>query len=101
MPGHRNPFRMSGFLNHLEEAAVKIHSRAQGAADRMGANKAGAAADSAADKAMAFAQTHGVPIKYIDLTIQFIGASDLPQMDVNGLADPYFHADIDGRKTFV
>ncbi|KAF8163977.1 hypothetical protein BJ912DRAFT_813912, partial [Pholiota molesta] len=32
----------------------------------------------------------GLPIPYVDLSIQFIGASGLPRMDVVGSADPYF-----------
>jgi len=31
-------------------------------------------------------------IPYFDLSIQFIGASGLPKMDVVGTADPYFCA---------
>lgn len=92
---------MSGLLSHIEDAAVRIHNRSSSAAQKMGVDKAGAAVQTAADKARAFADIHGVPLKYVDLTIQFIGASGLPVMDVGGTADPYFHADVDGRKTFM
>jgi hypothetical protein len=91
---------MSGMLGHIEDAAIRVRAHAQGAAELMGAPAAGAVADKAADKARAFAEEHGVPFKYVDLSIQFIGADGIPQMDINGTADPYFHADIDGRKTF-
>lgn len=40
-------------------------------------------------------------IPYVDLTIQFIGASGLPKVDINGLADPYFVAKLDNRISFV
>jgi len=40
-------------------------------------------------------------ITYNDLTIQFIGASGIPKMDVVGSADPYFIADLDGRVSIV
>jgi hypothetical protein len=40
-------------------------------------------------------------VTYNDLTIQFIGASGLPKMDVVGSADPYFIADLDGQISIV
>lgn len=40
-------------------------------------------------------------ITYNDLTIQFIGASGIPRMDVMGSADPYFIADLDGHISIV
>ncbi|TFK25270.1 hypothetical protein FA15DRAFT_363960 [Coprinopsis marcescibilis] len=42
---------------------------------------------------------HEAPL--LDLKIQFIGASDLPKMDVVGTADPYFVAKLDDKITFV
>jgi len=33
--------------------------------------------------------------------MQFIGASQLPKMDIVGTADPYFVANIDKRISFV
>ena len=40
-------------------------------------------------------------VVYNDLTIQFIGASGIPKMDVVGSADPYFIADLDGQISIV
>ena len=40
-------------------------------------------------------------VTYVDLTIQFIGASGLPKMDVVGSADPYFIADLNSRISMV
>jgi len=40
-------------------------------------------------------------VTYNDLTIQFIGASGIPKMDVVGSADPYFIADLDGHVTIT
>ncbi|KAJ7290231.1 hypothetical protein C8J57DRAFT_1045181 [Mycena rebaudengoi] len=40
-------------------------------------------------------------IPYVDLTIQFIGASGIPKLDVVGSADPYFVAKLDDRISFV
>lgn len=40
-------------------------------------------------------------VTYVDLAIQFIGASGLPKMDVVGSADPYFIADLNGRISIV
>ncbi|KAI0761498.1 hypothetical protein BD413DRAFT_485927 [Trametes elegans] len=39
--------------------------------------------------------------RFVDLTIQFIGASGLPKMDVVGTADPYFVAKLDDKLSFV
>lgn len=40
-------------------------------------------------------------LTYHDLTVQFIGASGIPKMDVVGSADPYFIADLDGHVSIV
>lgn len=40
-------------------------------------------------------------IPYVDLVVSFIGAKDLPPMDPNGLADPYFIADLDKKIFFT
>ncbi|KAJ7615120.1 hypothetical protein B0H17DRAFT_1164767 [Mycena rosella] len=40
-------------------------------------------------------------IPYVDLTIQFIGASGIPKVDVVGSADPYFVAKLDNRISYV
>ncbi|KAK0195427.1 C2-domain-containing protein [Armillaria mellea] len=44
---------------------------------------------------------HSFEIRCVDLSIQFIGASGLPKMDVVGSADPYFVAKIDDHITLV
>jgi len=44
---------------------------------------------------------HGLAVPFHDLTIQFIGATGLPKMDVVGSADPYFVAKIDDQISFV
>lgn len=41
------------------------------------------------------------PLSYVDITIHFIGAGDLPKMDVVGSADPYFVAKLGGGLKFV
>ncbi|ETW85092.1 hypothetical protein HETIRDRAFT_246490, partial [Heterobasidion irregulare TC 32-1] len=38
---------------------------------------------------------------YVDLSIQFIGASGLPKMDVVGSGDPYFVAELDGKIKYI
>ena len=43
----------------------------------------------------------GGKVTYVDLVIQFIGASGIPKMDVVGSADPYFIADLDGHISIV
>ncbi|KJA12855.1 hypothetical protein HYPSUDRAFT_210058 [Hypholoma sublateritium FD-334 SS-4] len=43
----------------------------------------------------------GIAVPFINLTIQFIGASGLAKMDVVGSADPYFVAEIDIEISFV
>ncbi|CAK5279289.1 unnamed protein product [Mycena citricolor] len=48
-----------------------------------------------------FAEENLLDARYVDLTIQFIGASGLPKVDVVGSADPYFVAKIDDRISFV
>lgn len=49
-----------------------------------------------------FAQDNNLPdAKLVDVSIQFIGASGLPKMDLVGTADPYFVAKIDGKISFV
>ncbi|KAG5654022.1 hypothetical protein H0H81_008332 [Sphagnurus paluster] len=40
-------------------------------------------------------------VSFADIEIQFIGASGLPKMDVVGLADPYFVANLDGKISYV
>ncbi|PFH53526.1 hypothetical protein AMATHDRAFT_54686 [Amanita thiersii Skay4041] len=44
---------------------------------------------------------HSYNDPYLDVEIQFIGASGLPKMDVVGTADPYFIAKLDRKVSFV
>lgn len=59
------------------------------------------ARDDVAGRARVFAEEQLVDTKLVDLSIQFIGASNLPKMDIVGLADPYFVAKLDDQITFV
>ncbi|KAF9239077.1 hypothetical protein BU15DRAFT_47014 [Melanogaster broomeanus] len=43
----------------------------------------------------------GVETQYVDLVIQFIGAVNIPKMDVVGTADPYFNAKLDQRLSYA
>jgi hypothetical protein len=63
-------------------------------------NKASTDTRDAMSKARAFAHKQ-MGAEYVDLTIQFIGASDLPKMDVVGSCDPYFIANLDSCIKFV
>lgn len=54
----------------------------------------------AMSKARAFAHRQ-MGVEYVDLSIQFIGASGLPKMDVVGSCDPYFVANLDSCIKFV
>ncbi|KII89529.1 hypothetical protein PLICRDRAFT_160880 [Plicaturopsis crispa FD-325 SS-3] len=49
----------------------------------------------------AFREEKDFKTAYCDIVIQFIGANNLPRMDVVGSADPYFVAKIDGKISFV
>ncbi|EJD06147.1 C2-domain-containing protein [Fomitiporia mediterranea MF3/22] len=53
------------------------------------------------DRAKEFAEQQMLDAKLVDLSIQFIGASNLPKMDIVGLADPYFVANLDDKIAFV
>ncbi|KAG6895716.1 hypothetical protein C0992_013093 [Termitomyces sp. T32_za158] len=82
MPGgRRNPFSVTRIVDALEHAKSNAKEVAQ------------------VTKALAEAKLGQIP--FVDLEIQFIGASGLPKMDVVGSADPYFVADIDEKITFV
>ncbi|OCB89645.1 C2-domain-containing protein [Sanghuangporus baumii] len=83
MPGARNPI-------------VPIMSRILGAVARARHDT-----KQAADRVRAFAEEQMLEQKLMDVSIQFIGASGLPKMDLVGLADPYFVAKIDDRITLV
>jgi hypothetical protein len=66
--------------------------------DRM--RKASTDARGTMSKARAFAHKQ-MGVEYVDLSIQFIGASGLPKMDVVGSCDPYFVANLDNCIKFV
>ncbi|KAF8553781.1 hypothetical protein OG21DRAFT_1198612 [Imleria badia] len=52
------------------------------------------------DNAVQVVRQPGVETKYVDVTIQFIGASHLPRMEVIGTTDPFFHASLDHRLSY-
>ncbi|KAI0628872.1 hypothetical protein C8Q77DRAFT_1076566 [Trametes polyzona] len=83
MPGgRRNPLQMSNIVGAVHDAVSRAKDEAKGAA-------------------AALADDHHADRHFVDLTIQFIGASNLPKMDVVGTADPYFVAKLDDRLSFV
>ncbi|KAI0363038.1 hypothetical protein BV20DRAFT_976064 [Pilatotrama ljubarskyi] len=83
MPGgRRNPIQMSQIVGAVHNAVNRAKEEAK-------------------DAATAFAEGHHVDRHFVDLTIQFIGASGLPKMDVVGTADPYFVAKLDDQLSFV
>ncbi|KAG6815534.1 hypothetical protein H0H87_000922 [Tephrocybe sp. NHM501043] len=82
MPGgRRNPFSVSKIVEAVHNAKSNAHEVAH------------------VTKTLAAAKLGRIP--FVDIEIQFIGASGLPKMDVVGSADPYFVADIDEKITFV
>ncbi|KAF5318159.1 hypothetical protein D9619_012110 [Psilocybe cf. subviscida] len=86
MPGGRqNPFKVSNMIQSLGAAVEEVRDKGHGKKGDM----------------VAKINEMGIPIPFVDLSIQFIGASGLPKMDVVGSADPYFVAKIDGRISFV
>ncbi|KAI0648537.1 hypothetical protein C8Q79DRAFT_579774 [Trametes meyenii] len=83
MPGgRRNPIQMSQIVGAIHNVANRAKEEAK-------------------DAATSFAEGHDVDRHFVDLTIQFIGASGLPKMDVVGTADPYFVAKVDDKLSFV
>ncbi|KAH8117648.1 C2-domain-containing protein [Phellopilus nigrolimitatus] len=48
-----------------------------------------------------FAEEKMLNVKLVDVSIHFIGASNLPKMDIVGSADPYFVAKLDGQISYV
>lgn len=82
MPGgRRNPFSVTTIVEAIQHAKSNAHDVAQVA------------------KSLAQAKLGEIP--FVDIEIQFIGASGLPKMDVVGSADPYFVANIDEKISFV
>ena len=53
------------------------------------------------ERTQEWADSHGIEPKFIDVEMQFIGASGIPKMDVVGLADPYLIAVLDNNVKFV
>ncbi|KAJ7718967.1 hypothetical protein DFH07DRAFT_898929 [Mycena maculata] len=85
MRDRRNPYTMSKILESIGSAMHHANDNAH---------------DLAA-VAKSVAQEKLLDIPYVDLTIQFIGASGIPKVDVVGSADPYFVAKLDDRISFV
>ncbi|GLB35678.1 putative protein kinase C conserved region 2 (CalB) [Lyophyllum shimeji] len=82
MPGgRRNPFSITTIVDAVEHAKSNAHDVAQ--------------------VAKTLAQAKGGWIPFVDIEIQFIGASGLPRLDVVGSCDPYFVANIDEKISFV
>ncbi|KAL0577670.1 hypothetical protein V5O48_004318 [Marasmius crinis-equi] len=82
---HRNLHSMSHILERVGDALRSAQSNAHDLAS--------------VSKSKAEEKLMNVP--YVDVTIQFIGASGLPKMDVVGSADPYFVAKLENRISFV
>ncbi|KAJ8519235.1 hypothetical protein ONZ45_g3794 [Pleurotus djamor] len=88
MPGgRRNPASFSRIVEQIQGAVHNAKSNAHDVASLT--------------KEFAEQKLDGGSIRYVDLEIQFIGASGLPKMDVVGSADPYFIASIDDKISFV
>ncbi|KAJ7237748.1 hypothetical protein B0H12DRAFT_1026146 [Mycena haematopus] len=85
MRDRRNPVSMSKILESIGNAVHHVHDNAHDLA---------AITRSVAEEKL-------LDIPYVDLTIQFIGASGIPKVDVVGSADPYFVAKLDNRISFV
>ncbi|PPR07071.1 hypothetical protein CVT24_010972 [Panaeolus cyanescens] len=86
MPGGRkNPLSMSNMLDSINNAVQTVKESA-----RPNHTRSSSLTSKMADLG------HDIP--YNDLSIQFIGASGLPKMDVVGSADPYFIAKLDDSK---
>jgi hypothetical protein len=96
MPSPKNPLRVSGLLKTLHESAHDVRDRLQGGVENARANARDVTATAAA-----FVEQQALSTRYVDLDIQFIGARELPVMDINtGAADPYFRAKL-GTVSFV
>ncbi|KIJ63398.1 hypothetical protein HYDPIDRAFT_176087 [Hydnomerulius pinastri MD-312] len=83
--------RLKNPIQSVANVVESLHSSAQTA-------KARAARE---DSINAAKEELGIVTKYVDLVIQFIGASGLPKMDLLGTADPYFHAKLDQKLLYV
>jgi hypothetical protein len=86
MPGGRkNPFSMTHILDKVEATFHEVKTNAH----------------DLAKVTKSLAEEKMLDLPYVDLTIQFIGASGLPKMDLVGATDPYFVAKIDNRIAYV
>ncbi|KAF7314993.1 C2 domain-containing protein [Mycena indigotica] len=85
MRSRRQPLSMSRIIESIGNA---VHHARDNAHDLAAVTKS-------------LAEEHLLDIPYVDLTIQFIGASGIPKVDVVGSADPYFVAKLDNRISFV
>ncbi|KIK91666.1 hypothetical protein PAXRUDRAFT_830632 [Paxillus rubicundulus Ve08.2h10] len=85
MPSIKNP------IQSVANIAEQLHTCAQAAIHK--------APHDGAIKATR--EQFGLETKYVDLFIQFIGATNIPKMDVLGTADPYFHARLDHKLLYV
>ncbi|KAJ7041900.1 hypothetical protein C8F04DRAFT_1077682 [Mycena alexandri] len=85
MRDRRNRLSMSKILETIGNAVHHAHDNAHDLA--------------AVTRSLAEEKLLDIP--YVDLTIQFIGASGIPKVDVVGSADPYFVAKLDDRISFV
>lgn len=52
-------------------------------------------------KQMTHAHEKTTEVRYVDLTVQFIGASGLPKLDVVGIVDPYIVARVNDKLRFM
>ncbi|CAA7261022.1 unnamed protein product [Cyclocybe aegerita] len=86
MPGgRRNPLSMSHMLESLGDAVNNAKNKVENRRAELTRKM----------------NELGIEVPWVDLQIQFIGASGLPKMDVVGSADPYFIAKIDDKISFV
>ncbi|KAF5323672.1 hypothetical protein D9758_018355 [Tetrapyrgos nigripes] len=74
LDGHQQHFSMSSLIERISGAKHSAHDLAK--------------------VTKAFAEEKLIDVKYVDLEIQFIGASNIPKMDAFGLSDPYFVASL-------
>ncbi|EDR11076.1 uncharacterized protein LACBIDRAFT_315422 [Laccaria bicolor S238N-H82] len=87
MPRTRNPLSLSHIVDKIEGTVQHARTTVSPHNPRPSLDQTLAA--------------HGLEIPYIDLQMQFIGASGLPKMDIVGSADPYFVANLDGKLSFM
>lgn len=84
------------FLRRRRDAH-NVYTDAKSALDRIKSRARDAAQNGVDDSGGAIGTRHTL----VDVSVQFIGAKDLPKMDVIGSADPYFIATIDDKIKFM